>query len=222
MKKKPGFKEKLLLTAKVVGNLALLSVFVGALLWFYADYVWDYPVRTENNRFGDSYFGLASAALTGLAFAGSIYAIYLQRETIDQTVRDLEQSNLDGVYRDLDRAYQDLLRAALRKPYLRNKATITELHGHKLDEYQIYAYMVWNFVETIIDKADDEELRKTWGPAIREEQRLHQAWLKAPENAGKFRNTLADDIEEYVGKFELMEQTLPIRPAKRTEQAGLS
>lgn len=182
----------------VIGILGGLFLIIVLGLGVYADFVWNFRAPDGADRFGDKYFGLASAALSGLAFAGSLYAIYMQRRTLDQTVSDLEESNWEAVYRDLDRAYQDLLALALAKPYLRDETRIPHLEGPQRQEYEVYAYMVWNFVEAIVDRADNSTLGETWQPTVREERRIHLDWLMQSTNRDKFRKHFALAVEYYL------------------------
>lgn len=54
--------------------------------------------------------------------------------------------------------------------------------------YQQYAFAAWNIVETIVDRRKVEDLGATWDPVIKEENRLHRAWLNDPDNEHKFKN----------------------------------
>lgn len=119
---------------------------------------------------------LAQALATVLAMAALIYS-----------ARTFKSSMATSHYTELDRMYFDLLQLALDKPYL-NDAAACERDSEKRAAYDIYAFMMWNFLETIDDRCcDDEQLRETWEPVLLVEAERHAAWFKAPENAPKFK-----------------------------------
>jgi hypothetical protein len=89
-------------------------------------------------------------------------------------------------YAELDKMYFEILRTAIDKPYLR--APGGKHTTEQAAEYDIYAYVVWNFIETVYDYCmKDEELRKTWYPAMEAENRLHRAWFNDTANHHKFK-----------------------------------
>lgn len=55
-------------------------------------------------------------------------------------------------------------------------------------KYEIYAFISWNFCETIFDKGD-VELMKTWSVVIDTENSLHRKWFDNPENTNKFKES---------------------------------
>ena len=56
----------------------------------------------------------------------------------------------------------------------------------ELIKYEIYAFLTWNFIETIFDKSD-KTLLETWIPAIKLESSLHSKWIHEPENKSKYK-----------------------------------
>ena len=59
----------------------------------------------------------------------------------------------------------------------------------KRHEYDVYAFMVWNFIETIYDKCqNDRTLKETWGCIIIEEGQRHREWFLRAENKPKFKD----------------------------------
>jgi hypothetical protein len=103
-------------------------------------------------------------------------------------IKDKTSSNYDV----FDAIYLDLLKTGMDKPSFRNinKTSNYKLYfeEEELIQYEIYAYISWNFVETIFDKSDDD-LLATWGPAIKYEASLHKEWMKDPLNKSKFKSS---------------------------------
>src|SRR5215469_15362436 len=93
----------------------------------------------------------------------------------------------DGYYAELDRVYFELLKIALERPYLLDFPTSPD--PNKQREYDAYAFMVWNFVETVFDRCQGwgrKRLRETWYPVITAENALHRQWFELPANRSKF------------------------------------
>lgn len=102
----------------------------------------------------------------------------------------------DGYYLELDRVYFDLLKIALEHPYLLNFPTSPD--PSKQGEYDAYAFMVWNFVETVFDRCQgpgNKRLRETWYPVIDAENALHRQWFDLPANRSKFKPEFGRFIE---------------------------
>ena len=98
-------------------------------------------------------------------------------------------------YAELDRAYFDLLKIALERPYLLAQPPTDPL---KAREYDAYAAMVWNFLEAIVDRCEgtaDRHLRDTWYPIVATENAMHRAWFDLPENRRKFKARFCRHIE---------------------------
>lgn len=114
-------------------------------------------------------------------------------------VKDKTSANYDV----FDSLYLDLLKTGMDNPSFRNKEKTNvykdSFNGDELIKYEIYAFMTWNFIETIYDKSD-EELMKTWGPAICFEAALHINWLNDPENQLKFKGELTEFSKTLISK----------------------
>jgi hypothetical protein len=92
----------------------------------------------------------------------------------------------EGYYAELDRIYFELLKIGLERPYLRAPTSPTD--PARASEYDAYAFMVWNFLETVVDRCDRVTiLRETWYPVVATEGALHRAWFDLPENRRKFK-----------------------------------
>ncbi len=99
-------------------------------------------------------------------------------------------------YDVFDSTYLDILKTGLEYPQFRNSEYIKNYKNLPEDErirYEIYAFICWNFCETIYDKGD-AELMKTWSVVIDEENKLHRIWFDNPENFGKFKNEFREFI----------------------------
>ncbi len=127
---------------------------------------------------------LISSLLAGTALLYSMFAY----------TRNLKVSH----YNELDRIYQSLLTLAFHSTYLTQPETITT--KEQQEKYDIYAFMVWNFLESIYDKClKDEHLRDTWVPIIEVEGILHNKWFKREENMPKFKPQFSNFIEKLLG-----------------------
>lgn len=97
-------------------------------------------------------------------------------------------------YGELDKMYFDLLKTAVEKPHLIDPNGARSRDQRR--EYDTYAFMVWNFLETIYDRCQDAtELCVTWYPVVDAENRRHRAWFDDPENRPKFKQPFRDFID---------------------------
>jgi hypothetical protein len=99
-------------------------------------------------------------------------------------------------YDTFDTLYLDILKTAIEYPDLRNPEYIQgykSLPSTERIRYEAYAFIVWNFCETIYDKSS-EELLRTWIGVLVTENRLHSEWFAAPENSHIFK----DEFKTYV------------------------
>lgn len=102
----------------------------------------------------------------------------------------------EGYYAELDRVYFDLLKIGLERPHLLAPAPPADPAQGK--EYDAYAFMVWNFIETVVDRCEgaaNRQLRETWYPIIETENKIHRAWFDLPENRRKFKERFCRFIE---------------------------
>lgn len=115
----------------------------------------------------------------------SIMAIAALIYSMTSFTKSLRTSN----YTELDSMYFELLRIALDKPHLINPAAAATRSEEQRLEYDTYAFMVWNFLETIVDRCErDTRLCSTWYPVIDVENRMHRGWFDRPENKHRFKD----------------------------------
>jgi len=96
-------------------------------------------------------------------------------------------------YGELDRMYFEILKIAMEKSAFTNRKPGQV--GEQA-EYDLYAFMVWNFLETIHDRCEtDRRLRLTWDPVMQYEASLHKEWFDQPENASKFKQKFARFVQ---------------------------
>ena len=117
----------------------------------------------------------------------------------------------DSYYAELDRVYFDLLKIGLERPDLLDFPASP--NPGKAREYDAYAFMVWNFVETVFDRCQGwtkRRLRETWYPVIAEENARHRAWFNVPQNRRKFKEPFCRFID---ARYPTPSAAKPSRPA---------
>jgi hypothetical protein len=132
----------------------------------------------------------AEVIATALGSIGIVLTLFYSAWSFRTTLRE-------GYYAELDRVYFELLKIGLERPYLR--ASLPPADPARVSEYEAYAFMVWNFLETVVDRCDgtsNPSLRETWYPIVATESALHRAWFDAPENRRKFKERFCQFIEE--------------------------
>ncbi|WP_042458811.1 hypothetical protein [Neobacillus dielmonensis] len=91
-------------------------------------------------------------------------------------------------------------------------ANYINIDGEFQKKYSIYAFMVYNLMETIYDKhIRDDESRinflfrkktdlfwKTWEPIIKEEYNLHRAWFDHEPNKANFK----EDFKKFINSLD--------------------
>jgi hypothetical protein len=141
--------------------------------------------------------GLGRSFEERVALAGLLLSSVIALAAIPQLL-SLADTSRSSHYSQLDSMYLSLLKIGVEKPYLR---TPEGLVGKEAGEYQSYAYAVWNFVETLRDRCeDDQTLKDIWAPVIATEYELHGSWFYGEtrpywaKEAPKFRLQFADFI----------------------------
>ncbi len=125
-------------------------------------------------------------------------------------------------YADLDEFYIRLLSIAIEKPYLRNPYPVPPnsknldtpykaypagpplaLTGHPVEHYELqyeaYAFMIWNFLETIHDRCEEHpDLLDTWAPIVSAENEIHRGWFLQQMRDQAEKAAVADDPKRHV------------------------
>ncbi len=110
--------------------------------------------------------------------------------------KEKENSNYDI----FDTTYLDILKTGMEYPKFRNQK-YTRNYKNAFDEnemiqYELYAFICWNFCETIIDKGD-KTLLETWGVVIEVEKSLHETWFNEEENKNKFKESFREKMHQF-------------------------
>jgi hypothetical protein len=179
----------------------------------------------------DENLGFINALIGGFALAGAIFALYMNQTQLEATLTEFRESNYLTHYAELDRIYFDLMKLAVEHPHLRRPETIADPTQRR--QYDAYAYMVWNFIETVIDRIEMEnaiarlrdpeptaaprstpngsgndgcglDLEQTWRAAIGVETRIHGAWW-TQANADLFKPGFAERVETYAPGLQLVQ-----------------
>jgi hypothetical protein len=148
-----------------VGTVLLLLIVVPYLL--HLPKPW--PTNAFQMQFADL---IAIYAL----FATVLIAVFSVIPNLDSIAR----SSRFAHYSELDQMYFEILKLALAEPFLRNPGKDwRKLAEAKREKYEIYAFVVWNFIETIRDRCEgDDELKGTWAPVMLAEGKVHKAWFE--------------------------------------------
>jgi hypothetical protein len=148
----------------------------------------------------DTYLRLTEHDVTFWTFVLSVMALLTLVFAAISFLKSLKESR----YTEIDRMYFDLLKCALDKPHVNDlAATRTETQKK---EYEIYAFMVWNLMESIYDRCQyDKRLRATWYPVIDAENRLHRKWFDCLDNKHKFKDEFCRFVERgsFIGSSDV-------------------
>jgi hypothetical protein len=118
-------------------------------------------------------------------------AVIVSLAALSFSIYNFAKTRTATLYSDIDGRYYDLLKLGISNPNFVNPALTKKYKEHfkekDLLSYEQYAFAAWNIVETIVDRRKNKELRITWDPVIKVENRLHRTWLNHPENQDKFK-----------------------------------
>ena len=131
----------------------------------------------------------AGVIAEALGSIGIVFTLFYSVWSFTTTLRD-------AYYAELDRVYFELLKIGLERPELLSFPASPD--PAKAGQYGAYAFMVWNFLETIFDRCQGwskRRLRETWFPIIAAENALHRAWFELPENRRRFKQRFVRFIE---------------------------
>jgi hypothetical protein len=131
----------------------------------------------------------ASVIAEALGSIGIVCTLFYSVWSFKTTLRDAH-------YAELDRVYFELLKIGLERPELLSFPASPD--PAKASQYGAYAFMVWNFLETIFDRCQGwskRRLRETWFPIIAAENALHRGWFDLPQNRRRFKERFVRFIE---------------------------
>lgn len=125
-------------------------------------------------------------------------------------------SNRKESYVVFDKAYANILEKGLENPSLRDPIKTCDYDSFLEKDrafyfkYCAYAYMVWNFLETIYDLSNSKKKRKrdlfhTWSPVLIEENKLHYRWFT--KNPGPFKKEFQDYVRNYLNDITIEQKT---------------
>jgi hypothetical protein len=139
----------------------------------------------------------AGVIAEALGSIGIVFTLFYSVWSFTTTLRD-------AYYAEIDRVYFELLKIGLERPELLSFPAAPD--PAKEREYGAYAFMVWNFVETIFDRSQGwsrRRLRETWYPIIAAENALHRGWFDLPENRRRFKQRFVRFIEVHYPVFKV-------------------
>ena len=102
-------------------------------------------------------------------------------------------------YQEVDQIYMEVLKMGIEYPSFvdlsKTKNYEKHFYGDEKIKYENYAYIVWNFCETLYDR---EMIDTTWEGALRLENNLHSDWFKK-NNEKLFKQPFIKYIQEKFG-----------------------
>jgi hypothetical protein len=136
----------------------------------------DMLLNPDHATLWSAFGAVAQASATIMAIAALIYSMTSFRKS-------LKASH----YTELDSMYFELLKIPMDKPHLLDPNVTRS--GNQVIEYDIYAFMVWNFLEAVYDRCEhDKQLCSTWYPVVAVENHRHRTWFDRPDNRSKFKS----------------------------------
>lgn len=134
-----------------------------------------------------------SSIMGVIATMMAVFALLYSMRTYRKTMQVVH-------YGEIDKMYFEILKEALAKPHLVRHDV--ERNDEQKVEYDVYAFIVWNFLESIYDRClFDAALKKTWFPIIEAERAIHLSWIQQTTNRTKFKAEFLRFID--AGKFEV-------------------
>jgi hypothetical protein len=140
--------------------------------------------------------------------------------TIWSTSKENDESNKrflaqeqDRFYAQLDSIYLDIQKMIIEYPHLadpgRTRGADEEIR------YQAFAFIVWNFIESIYDYTREGDatasggtntlLGETWECIIRHEGTLHAKWFNDPDNQQKFKDRFSRHMALRIAEWARLE-----------------
>ena len=103
-------------------------------------------------------------------------------------------------YQEADQIYMRILEIGIEHPSFRDKSKTKNYEKHfshdERIQYENYAYIVWNFLETLYDRKSIKD--KTYEGLLRDENDLHSEWFKR-NSENLFKESFIKYIYEKFG-----------------------
>lgn len=114
---------------------------------------------------------------------------------IPYSIKAAAREERASFYATIDRTYFDIQKLLIDFPHLAQTDS-SQKTSEQMTQYNAFALMVWNFIETIYDYSEeDKTLAVTWDGVLRHEARMHSAWFLQPENRSKFKGAFVAYVE---------------------------
>ena len=122
--------------------------------------------------------------------------------------RSLEQEQ-DRLYAQLDGTYLEIQRLIIDYPYLGDPAALLknpEAKPEQLRQYDAFAFIVWNFIESIHDftlpgHRMTDMLSQSWECIVDYEGERHAQWFALDENQKKFKRSFCDHMADKLKRW---------------------
>lgn len=175
----------------------------------------DYEQRQPAGAFGFHIFDVINAILLFSTLIWLIRSVDVAEAALRKTHHAYVRALVDARYDAMDKLYFELLKerrenGSPKRPGQQD--TQPEANGD--DPYPL---MVWNFIETIIDKCEKDpsgELMETWAPIISAETRTFGWWIVQTNSEGKLLHS-----DHFKNDFMLLAQAL-VRVSDESLSAG--
>lgn len=137
-----------------------------------------------------------------IAIAVSFVAILVSVYTFNKT-------SFFNKYQQVDEMYMSILKIGIEHPAFRDASKTKNYEENFYDDekikYENYAYIVWNFCETLHDRDFSED--ETWKGALKYENNLHSDWFN--KNS---KNLYKEKFIKYIyDKFDYNKNTMEDR-----------
>jgi hypothetical protein len=114
---------------------------------------------------------------------------------VPYAINDSSSKQRDAFYATMDRAYFDIQKLIIEYPHLAS-TELQDKSPEEITQYDAFAFIVWNFIESIYDYSKEEKnLAETWECILKFESVKHAAWFHRPENRVKFKTSFVHYIE---------------------------
>jgi len=111
--------------------------------------------------------------------------------------RDFKIEERDKFYAQLDAIYLDIQKTIIKYPHLAKRNI--DRNEDELIQYDAFAFLIWNFIESIHDYClDQDDLHDTWHCILEVESQNFAAWFKDSENRKKFKTKFIRYIDDNV------------------------